>query len=52
MLGKRDVTVKVAVLLIACVVFATLLTLDAGTLLIRALGIPVVRHPYWRSELL
>jgi|ERR1700722_12821232 hypothetical protein len=31
--AKRDVTMRVAVLLIACVVFATLLTLDTGALL-------------------
>jgi hypothetical protein len=37
MLAKRDITMKVAVLLIAAVVFAILLTLDTGALLSWAL---------------
>jgi|SRR5579859_1732364 len=46
--AKRDVTMRTAVLLIACVVFAILLTLDTGALLSWAFSsmVSVVAH-WW-----
>src|SRR5579859_4516637 len=45
--AKRDVTMKAAVLLIACVVFATMLTLDTGALLSWALSSTVSSVAHW-----
>jgi hypothetical protein len=50
--AKRDVTMRVAVLLIACLVFATLLTLDTGGLLSWALSWMVRGVAHWRTLLL
>jgi hypothetical protein len=50
--AKRDVTMRAAVLLIACLVFATFLTLDTGALLSWALSWTVSGVAQWWALLL